>query len=371
MGSRARPRVLWVIDQPHAVAGSFVGVVELAEWIDRDAFEVVVSVPEPGSSGAAFKALGLPVWGRRIVPAGRTAMYVAAVWSFFRLLRRERIGLVYFPDYARWRPAELLASRYATTPTVIHLRAPATNGIAADPSFRWARAIVGNSSATLTALRGRIPDARLHVVYNCIDFERFDAAEDHRGTLVPRDVPVVGYVGMLRPEKGIEHFLAMAAILRRSRPDIRYLVVGGPSPHLPGWEPYLHEYAAALGVADIVHFAGLRNDIPAVMRSLDVLVVPSLNEGFGRVIIEANAVGVPVVASNAAGIPEVVEDGVTGVLVPLADPDALAAAVGRILDDAAWRARVRSTAPARVRSRFSPSTQVRALEAVWRTALEP
>ena len=248
--------------------------------------------------------------------------------SFRRLLARAAVDLVYFPDHARWRPAELLGARWAGVPAVVHLRAPPADGFDTDPSLRSARAIIGSSAAVLRPLRDRLPGAALHVVYPCIDFDRFDAGDDRRGDFFPRATPIVGFVGMFRPEKGIEYFLDMAAILRRQCPDVRYLAVGDESPGAGrGWLARMHRYAAEREVADVVHFAGLRTDIPEVMRTLDVLVVPSLCEGFGRVIVEANAVGVPVVAFDAWGIPEAVENGVTGVLVP--PRDAVRDRVGR------------------------------------------
>jgi glycosyltransferase involved in cell wall biosynthesis len=236
--------------------------------------------------------------------------------------------------------------------------------MAADPSLRIADAIIGNSSATLQALRGTVPDRILHVIYNGIDVERFTPGPARKFST--DGAGVVGFVGIFRPPKGVEYFLDMARLLREQRPAVRYLAVGGDLPRsAQSWLAQMQRHAEAIGVADVVHFTGLRDDIPEIMRSLDVLVVPSLSEGFGRVIAEANAVGTPVVAAAVGGIPEVVEDGVTGVLVPPRDAAALAAAVGRVLDDHAWRGRVAACAPARIRARFAPAPQVRAIEAVW------
>ncbi len=366
----SRTRVLWVVDQVDASIGSFAGLLEILRHLDRDMFDVTAVVPAPGNCSRALAARGIPVLCRPIVPSGRNLGYLRTVASFWRLLRREAVDLVYFPDHARWRPAELLAARWAGAPAVVHLRAPPSDGMVTDPSLRDARAIIGNSAATLRPLRGRLADAVMHIVYPCIDFERFGPGADRRDEFFPRGVPVVGFVGMFRPEKGIEYFLDMAAILRTELPDVRYLAVGGESPGATGdWLARMRRHAAARAVADVVHFAGVRTDIPEIMRTLDVLVVPSLREGFGRVIVEANAVGTPVVGFDAWGIPEVIEDGVTGLLVPPRDAVATAAAVRGVLDDGGWRARVAAVAPARVRARFSPAAQVRAIEAVWRRAL--
>jgi glycosyltransferase involved in cell wall biosynthesis len=363
-------RVLWVLDHADSVLGSFGGLLEILRHLDRSCFEPFAVVPGPGGTARAMEALGVPVLQRPVVPSGRNLRYARAVWSFRRLLARQRIGLLYLADHTRWRPAELLAARWARIPAVVHLRTPPDHGLVADPSLRRAQAIIGNSAATLRPLRRAVPDGVLHVVYDSIDFEPFGPGPDRRDEFFARGTPIVGFVGIFRPEKGVEDFLEMARILRTVRPDVRYLAVGGDSPSSArGWLAQMQERAAALGVADVVRFSGARTDIPEIMRSLDVLVVPSLTEGFGRVIVEANAVGTPVVGTEVGGIPEVIEDGTTGLLVAARRPAAMAAAVQRVLDDAPWRTLVAARAPARVRARFAPAMQVGAIEAIWRQVL--
>jgi glycosyltransferase involved in cell wall biosynthesis len=208
------------------------------------------------------------------------------------------------------------------------------------------------------------------VVHNFIDFEPFDRAKDIRGQFFEGEAPVVGFVGVFRPEKGIEYFLDMARVLLDQGTNVRFLAVGGESAvEDVGWFDRMQAHARAIGLGDMIRFTGSRTDIPDLMRSIDVLVVPSLNEGFGRVIVEANAVGVPAVGADAAGIPEVIEDGVTGFLVPPRDPRAMASVVARLLRDEPLRRRLRQTLPERARARFSPAKQMGLLEQVWTDAL--
>jgi glycosyltransferase involved in cell wall biosynthesis len=181
---------------------------------------------------------------------------------------------------------------------------------------------------------------------------------------------VVGFVGAFRPEKGIEYFLEMAKLLLEKDPTVRFLAVGGESSVRDvGFLPRMKDYADELGLADVVVFTGKREDIPDLMKSMDVLVLPSLREGFGRVILEANAAGRPVVGADAAGIPEVIEPGITGHLVPPRDPVRMAEVVMGILADHGWRAQVAAEVPERVAARFAPERQVAALEGVWSRVL--
>ena len=306
----------------------------------------------------------------RVIPADKSVDFFLAGVSTWRLLRNHHIDLVYFPDYSLWRPSALVGARMAKVPGVVHLRAPISSGHARDPWLRSVRTIIGNSQATLQAMQSQAPAGKLQVVYNCVDFGQFAPKSQDQSVAFPGESPLVGFVGIFRPEKGIEYFLEMAKLLHRSDPTLRFVAVGGESlVQDRGWLDKMKQHAERLGLADVVRFTGPRSDIPEIMRSLTVLVVPSLNEGFGRVIIEANAVGTPVVGADTGGIPEVIEEGITGRLVPPKDPEAMAEVVKEILSSPDWRARVEATAPQRVRERFSPTAQVRKIEEIWNRAL--
>jgi glycosyltransferase involved in cell wall biosynthesis len=144
------------------------------------------------------------------------------------------------------------------------------------------------------------------------------------------DTVVFGIVGRLVPQKALHVLLEGYARYRAltSRPS-RLVVVGyGPL------ETELKARSLELGLADAVLWAGFRDDIPAVMSSFDVFALSSQCEGFGLVLLEAMAAGKPVVATQVSAIPEVVEDGVTGLLGPAADPDAFSAAMMQLEDTA-------------------------------------
>lgn len=143
-----------------------------------------------------------------------------------------------------------------------------------------------------------------------------------------RETPVVGSVARLVPVKGLRYLVAaMPEILHRC-PET-HLVLAGDGDQRSGLEGLARE----LVVSDRVHFLGFRRDAAAVTAALNVFVLPSLNEGLGRVLVTAMALGVPIVATKVGGVPEVVEDGRQGLLVPSADPQALGRAVTTLLTD--------------------------------------
>jgi glycosyltransferase involved in cell wall biosynthesis len=137
---------------------------------------------------------------------------------------------------------------------------------------------------------------------------------------------IVGVVGRLEIEKGHPTLLEAWPLVLRSVPDA-YLMVVGEGSRLDA----LQEIAREMRILHRVVFTGRRDDVPAVTAAFDVAVLPSYREAQGLTILEAMAMSRPVVASNVGGIPEMIEDGVTGLLVPPHDPPALAAAIVRLL----------------------------------------
>ena len=216
--------------------------------------------------------------------------------------------------------------------------------------------------------------ARTRVVYNGLDLAAFDQAVARPADLPlsEGDGPVIGTVSYLIPWKGQEIFLRAAALLAGAHPSWRFVVVGDPIFQFRGERDRLEALAAELGIRDRVAFAGHREDIPAVMGALDLFVLPSLYEPFGRVLIEAMGARLPIVASRAGGVPEIVLDGETGVLVPPGEPEALADAIAGLVIDRERADRLASAGRARVERCFSlEATVTGVLEAYEDLGLVP
>ncbi|MGH9388478.1 MAG: glycosyltransferase, partial [Vicinamibacteria bacterium] len=163
--------------------------------------------------------------------------------------------------------------------------------------------------------------------------------------------PVVALLGRLVDEKGIQDFLHAAQILRDRLERVQFLVIG-PS-EIGSKTDAVDPSSLGAGLGDWIRFTGLRTDLDVVLRRLDLLLLPSRREGLPRSLIEAAACGVPVAASDIRGCREVVEDGVTGFLVPVGDPLALANAAARILTNRALAASMREAARRRAERLFA------------------
>ena len=204
--------------------------------------------------------------------------------------------------------------------------------------------------------------ARLSVIHNGIDVSRFGQrlpTGNLRAELgLPATAPLVAVFSRLNRLKGIEYFLQAAASLAARFEQVRFLVVGDSVSQ--AYRDELERCAAGLGLGQRVLFTGFRSDVPALLAEVSVSVLPSLSEGLSNVVLEAMAAGVPVVATRVGGTPEMVEDGLTGLLVPPANAAALAEAVAALLADPARGRALGQAGRARVAQLFSLEATVRA-----------
>ena len=217
-------------------------------------------------------------------------------------------------------------------------------------------------------------ESKISVIRNGVDTSRFD---DPPAPLTLRrelgladDTPLVGVVSRLTRLKGLENFLEAAASVRARVPNARFLIVGETSPMNREYLPELQRYAEQCGVADAVIFTGLRADVPGVLASLTVSVMPSLNEALSNVVLESMAAGAPTVATRVGGTPEAVTDGETGLLVAPGDSAALADAIVRLLANRPLAAQLGHAARARIADHFSVRRMVRATQDLYVDFLE-
>ena len=169
--------------------------------------------------------------------------------------------------------------------------------------------------------------------------------------------------------KGLEQFIEAAAVVARRFPDARFLIVGETPPHDPSYLDQLKSLAGRLHIADRVIFTGLRSDVPALLASVAVAAMPSLNEALSNALLEAMAAGAPVVATRVGGTPEALADGESGLLVPPADVPALAAAITRLLETPLLAARLGRAARQVIEDRFSIARMAMNTQLLYRELL--
>jgi glycosyltransferase involved in cell wall biosynthesis len=224
---------------------------------------------------------------------------------------------------------------------------------------------VANSDRDLALKEGLAVPAHVSVIHNGIDFAQFSIAGGHAESRGMRDGHfVVGTVGRLHEQKGHIYLLQAAALVRRQCPQVSFRIVGdGPLRNS------LEAQSRALGVNDIVEFAGARSDIAAQLRQFDLFVLPSLWEGLPYVLLEAMAVGIPIVATDVSGVREIITDETEGIIAPPRSAAALAEAVTGLVANDARRASLGAKGAQVVRQRFSIDAMVDRTVAVYTRAM--
>ena len=185
---------------------------------------------------------------------------------------------------------------------------------------------------------------------------------------ISADSLVVGYVGWLIPIKGVPYLIsAMARVVKQHPKSL--LVLVGKGDDKGEEEIRLKEQVENLGLATDVRFLGWRSDVNEIMACFDIFVLPSLNEGMGRVLVEAMAAGLPIVASRVGGIPDLVKHGENGLLVPPANPSALEQAISDLLSDKPSRKRMGETGKRMCRP-YSAEAMVEQIDDLYKALLE-
>lgn len=211
-----------------------------------------------------------------------------------------------------------------------------------------------------------VPADRIQVIPNFVDTDLFRPGREpcHRASLAPGGEPIVMHVSNFRTVKRVEDVVEVFARIRAQVPARLVFVGDGPE------RPRAAQRADDLGVRDHVLFLGKHSSVDELMPCADLFLLPSENESFGLAGLEAMASGAPVVASSAGGLVEVIEDGVSGHLLPVGAVDEMAQAGIRLLTDAAHRSRITTAARERAVTRFSASRVASRYEDLYRRVIE-
>jgi glycosyltransferase involved in cell wall biosynthesis len=302
------------------------------------------------ASRRGIEIINLPSLVRRISPWNDFKTFVI-IWS---LIRRYKPHIVH-THTSKAGVLGRLAAWLARVPVIIHK--PHGHvfyghfGPLLSRSFLLVEKLLGRITHHVVALTpieardyvtlGVLRADRISVIHSGVDLNRFkqSATETNqkRNELgIPPDSLVVGYVGWLIPIKGVTYLIsAMARVVEQHPKSI--LVLVGKGDEKGEEEIKLKEQVENLGFANNVRFLGWRSDVDEIMGCFDIFVLPSLNEGMGRVLVEAMSAGLPIVASSVGGIPDLVTHGENGLLIPPANAGALERAISDLLSDEARR----------------------------------
>jgi glycosyltransferase involved in cell wall biosynthesis len=390
-------RILFASDDPAGRGGTEIRLMQDVTRLAPGRWRATVLVPARGHLHDTLTKAGIDTrvldfyhlprfWRvRRFLPVDAWLTLLVNGQRFRRLLEREGIALVNSvakETLIAWHMARVSSAAGVpmvwfcgdTNPQVL---AYCRRGL----GQRVDRVVASSHYVKATLLdAGLDSPEKIDVVHNAIDLDDWDAgAAASRTSLrdelgIPRDRAVVGLVGRLDRVKGQRDFLLAAERVARVNADAVFLLVGVIRPK-SRWAPFANYYdeVDALmrrpALQGRVVVTGWRADLPRVMAAHDVVVQPSLRETFGRVLIEAMAARKPVVVTRVGGMPEIVVEGETGLMVPPAEPDALAAAILTLLRDRERRRAMGEAGRTRVEAHFRLPQRALRLEAIYEDVL--
>ena len=398
----AKANILFVTSATR-IGGAERSLIFILKNLNKDLFSPIVLIPEEGMLFDELKKLDVRIIKLKLIKRlnllkmtfriGRFKPYnpftiiinsiyisfyfLSSIMVISAILRSSKVDILHI-NSVDVASRSLLATRLIRKPAIFHIRAILKPDIE-NLFLQWLidmpfRAICISNAVRRSLLAWSKDIDKVKTIYNPTDLSFFNGQFDMiqvkelKKSLNLNNL-VVGMVGRFDPAKGHETFLEAAAIVSDTVKDVSFLIVGWWALDFEkGRAEALKRYAKDLGLQDKVVFTGFTADVKKYYHMMDIVAVPSWEEPFGLVTIEALASKRPVVATNSGGTPELIKNGVTGILVPPKDPGALAQAIIRLLKDENLRKRLSSEGRKIVEEFFNGSRFMREIEGVYKEA---
>jgi len=336
-------KIAYIFNHASIVGGGEISFIDLILSAGSLGIEPVVFVPGKGDVAARLRSAGMEV--HEIAQPRINWKIIAGsskpVRDLTAAFRKHDIAIVH-TNGARCMLYAGMAARKAGVPCIWHVRVLERDFLLDRYRAFLATRIIANSKAVAARLKHyTMSPSKITVVYNGIDIGRYReirAADISQDFGLP-EAPVVLAAGRLSPEKGYECLIRACAVLNQKKRRFVCLIAGQVPDGRKSYQESLAALAQELDVKNI-SFAGWRNDIPSLMKASVMVVLPSLRESFGRIVIEAWASGVPIVAASGGGPGEIITHGRDGLLSRPNDPESLAGEMEKMLADPGLRARL-------------------------------
>jgi glycosyltransferase involved in cell wall biosynthesis len=341
----------------------------LAKGLDPERFRSVVVINEPGWLEDRLRDLELPTvrvkwkswWDLRLPRA------------LAHLVSEEKIDLIHshLPDQNFY---SCLASRLSQCPAIVTYHGPVELNDSATLRGWLKLQLVKRTACKVVVVCDFVrdmlkkigfPEEKLHRIYNGIENSRFlgvPGGKLRRELNCSSETVLIGMVANVRAPKGHEYFIRAARLIADQHPNTYFVISGDLHKTLA---PPLFNLAKELGLENRLSFLGFRQDVPDILNDIDIFVLPSTSEGFPLVVLEAMACAKPVVATRCGGTGEMVDEGRTGYMVPVADASAIASRVSELLNQPEGGASMGRAAKLRVESEFSVQTMVANYERLY------
>ena len=392
---REPPKTILFVHNSNDLYGADMVLFNLIQALDRKEFRPIVVLPRDvrhiGRLSVKLQAIGIPcrflalgVLRRKyLTPLQAGPLLAALVYAtaaLCALIRREKVDIVHTNTLTIL--ASPFAARLMNRPHIWHIHEIIPGKAGPRKLMHW---IVTHLSsrvvAVSNAVRGHIladqpsKACSIETIRNGIDLSLFLPRGCGRETVrhelnIPDQALVIGMIGRVSAWKGQSVFAEASSKVSTEHPGLYFVAVGGTFDNQPGRMAAFQEQVESLNLTNF-RICGYRQDVPAVLRSFDIFVLPSiLPDPFPTVVMEAMAAALPVIAADCGGVPEMVIPGLTGILVPPGDAGALAAAIGKLIRDHSARAAMGEAARRRAETNFQLTPFVRQFERTYRSVLK-
>ena len=366
--------VLLAYSSPTLHHGSPRVLADIILGLDRKKFRPILVCPARGELTDFLEQRGVEVviapW--RSITKGNFLKFLASILFFWKLIRNKNVRLFHM-NQVGWRDSLVVAAWLRRIPIVLHLHMNLKYDV---PLTRnWNFIFASSILVVADVLKKPFLEAteiskKLVTVHNGLSVDVFEKGRSIRPALgLGENDKVVGFIGQMVEAKGLRFLVSAAKPVLAAHPDAVFIFVGRRVAGEEGFVDELKGMAEQEGIGHALRFFGPRDDIPDVMKSLDIMVLPTLGEAFPKVILEAMGAGVPVIASAVGGIPEIIDHNVNGVLLPAGDAAALGDALVDLLNQPEKRQRLAFEGLRTVREGFSVQTQIAKITTVYDTLL--
>ncbi len=361
-------KILFVHGIPE-IGGAERELLAIIERLPRAGYQPVVVGPNTGALADSLAERQVPVREGVFPPWRKVRGYFqrsAAVKKLRAVIEAEQPALVHVNDFW-WVPQTLGAVNGLSVPVVAHVRQEIQPWKAQRYKLEQVDLLLPVSRQVQRSLQeAGVPPGKLETLYSGLDKDLLPSHpsgnEVRRRLGISPEALVIGTVANLFPRKGYDVLIQALPELVKALPNLQYLIIGVGD---PGYEQHLRHQVQTLGLNAVVHFVGFQPHVFPFLAALDAYVHPALMEGFGIAVLEAMAMGKPVLATRVGGLPEIVLEGETGYLIPPGDAPALANMIVVLLRDPALRHRLGARGRSRVLTVFTLEALLRRLTELY------
>ncbi len=357
------------------MGGAPLSLIQLASRLDSSKFKPLIVTSRQGQFTEELSRAGLAY---RIVPMGMWRKGKSfpgiplSLYRLYKLIKQENISLVHANTL--WdNPYAALPANFCNVPAVCHIRSTPRPDMVKKYFLHKASRLICVSEYARKSL-GELNEVSLSTIYNGIDLtygQLHGVSQRVRAELgFSPDNILVGLISRLDPLKGQETLIQAAREVLAKFPKTRFLLAGEPKDKMPDYLHQLKFMVKSAGLDAFFIFTGYYSNTIELTAALDISVLPSFSEGFGRTNLEAMALSKPVVSTNIGGIPEVVEDGLSGFLIPPNDPSKLAQKLMELIADKDKRKNMGQQGYKIVTQKFDLNQQIKKVEALYEELVE-